>query len=97
MLREAVELFAGLEAHPWTALAQDAADRLAPRPGAGLTEAEARVAELVGRGASNQQVASALAVSVKTVEATLTRVYRKAGVRSRSQLAANRGQQPPQL
>ncbi|WNV84127.1 AAA family ATPase [Umezawaea sp. Da 62-37] len=97
VLREAVELFAGLEAHPWTALAQDAVDRLAPRPGAGLTEAEARVAELVGRGASNQQVASALAVSVKTVEATLTRVYRKVGVRSRSQLAAGWAQQPPQL
>ena len=97
VLREAVELFASLEAHPWTAVAQDALDRLAPRPGDGLTEAEARLAELVGQGASNQQAASALSVSVKTVEATLTRVYRKLGVRSRSQLAAGWGQQPPQL
>jgi DNA-binding CsgD family transcriptional regulator len=79
------------------ALAEDALRRLTPRPGDGLTEAEARLAELVGHGASNQQAASALSVSVKTVETTLTRVYRKLGMRSRAQLAAGWVQQPPQL
>lgn len=55
-----------------------------PRPE--LTEAEARVAALVLDGASNREVATALFLSVKTVESMLTRIYRKLGVRSRTQL-----------
>jgi DNA-binding NarL/FixJ family response regulator len=39
-------------------------------------------------GKTNQEVAQALFVSEKTVEANLTRIYRKLGVRSRSELAA---------
>ena len=39
-------------------------------------------------GATNQQVANRLFLSVKTVEASLTRIYRKLGVRSRAQLAS---------
>ena len=42
----------------------------------------------VARGASNREIAERLYVSVKTVEATLTRIYRKLEVRSRTQLAA---------
>ncbi|MEV7817502.1 helix-turn-helix transcriptional regulator [Streptomyces flaveolus] len=38
-------------------------------------------------GASNRDIATALTVSVKTVEATLTRVYRKLGLHARIQLA----------
>ncbi|MEV0644111.1 helix-turn-helix transcriptional regulator [Phytomonospora sp. NPDC050363] len=53
-----------------------------------MTPAEARIADLVAAGASNGEVAAQLFVSVKTVEATLTRIYRKLGVRSRGQLAA---------
>ena len=52
-----------------------------------LTEAEQRIADLVAEGRSNKEVAAALVISVKTVEVTLTRVYRKLGVRSRSELA----------
>jgi DNA-binding CsgD family transcriptional regulator len=55
---------------------------------AGLTSAEQRIAELVAEGHGNREVASTLYVSVKTVEAVLTRVYRKLGVRSRVQLVA---------
>ena len=44
------------------------------------------VAELVRDGASNREIAARLYLSVKTVEATLTRVYRKLGVNSRRQL-----------
>jgi DNA-binding CsgD family transcriptional regulator len=44
---------------------------------------EARVAALVLEGATNREIAASLFISVKTVEATLTRVYRKLGVRSR--------------
>lgn len=53
-----------------------------------LTATEQAVADLVARGQTNRQVARSLSVSEKTVEANLTRVYRKFGVRSRAQLAA---------
>jgi len=56
-----------------------------------LTDAEQRIADLVAEGRSNKEVASALFLSVKTVEVTLTRVYRKLGVRSRSELARRAG------
>ena len=48
---------------------------------------EARVAELAGQGLRNAEIASQLYVTPKTVEATLSRVYRKLGVRSRTELA----------
>ena len=38
-------------------------------------------------GRSNQETAAALFMSVKTVEANLTRIYRKLSVRSRTELA----------
>jgi DNA-binding CsgD family transcriptional regulator len=50
---------------------------------AGLAEMERRVAALVAEGDTNREIAARLCVSVKTVEATLTRVYRKLGIRSR--------------
>ncbi len=52
-----------------------------------LTATEARIAELVAAGHRNGDVAAALFVSVATVEATLTRIYRKLGVRSRTELS----------
>ena len=52
-----------------------------------LTATESRIAALVADGASNREIAVQLYLSVKTVEATLTRVYRKLGVRSRTQLS----------
>ena len=55
--------------------------------GARLTASERRVAGLAADGATNREVAAALYVSVKTVEGTLSRVYRKLGVRSRAGLA----------
>jgi DNA-binding CsgD family transcriptional regulator/tetratricopeptide (TPR) repeat protein len=66
---------------------------LGERPGPGergvhaLTPAERRVAELAGSGATNREIAAACYLSVKTVEATLSRVYRKLSVRSRTELA----------
>lgn len=53
----------------------------------GLTLMESRVAELVAAGQRNEEAAEALGISVKTVEAHLTRVYRKLGLRSRTELA----------
>ncbi|HEX6967466.1 MAG TPA: LuxR family transcriptional regulator [Micromonosporaceae bacterium] len=53
-----------------------------------LTPAESRIAAMVVEGASNREVASRMFLSIKTVEATLTRIYRKLGVRSRTQLTS---------
>ncbi|MCW3003881.1 MAG: LuxR family transcriptional regulator, partial [Conexibacter sp.] len=53
----------------------------------GLTERQQSVAELVAAGRSNKEVAALLFLSEKTVEANLTRIYDKLGVRSRTQLA----------
>ncbi|HEY3003893.1 MAG TPA: LuxR C-terminal-related transcriptional regulator [Kribbellaceae bacterium] len=53
-----------------------------------LTPQELQIALLVAGGARNRDVATSLFVSPKTVEAHLTRVYRKLGVDSRTRLAA---------
>jgi DNA-binding CsgD family transcriptional regulator len=52
-----------------------------------LTATEKRVADLVGAGRTNQEVAETLFVSVRTVESHLGRIYRKLGLRSRTELA----------
>jgi DNA-binding CsgD family transcriptional regulator len=54
---------------------------------AALTPQESRVAKLVAAGFRNREVAERLGLSPKTVEWTLTRVYRKLGLRSRTELA----------
>jgi DNA-binding NarL/FixJ family response regulator len=45
----------------------------------------------VAAGRSNKEVAAELFVSVRAVEANLTRIYRKLGLRSRTELAAALG------
>jgi DNA-binding CsgD family transcriptional regulator len=52
----------------------------------GLTKAEAKVAAAAAGGASNAEIAASLVVSVRTVEAHLSRVYTKLGLRSRREL-----------
>jgi DNA-binding CsgD family transcriptional regulator len=52
-----------------------------------LTPAELRVAMTVGQGASNREAGEHLFISVKTVDHHLQSIYRKLGLRSRSQLA----------
>ncbi|MFF3323895.1 AAA family ATPase [Streptomyces sp. NPDC002889] len=96
-LQSAAAVFERAGATPWLALATETlpgATEPAPSAGAArggalssLTDAELRLAQLVGRGASNQEAAAKLYLSVKTVEARLTRIYQKLDVRSRAQLA----------
>jgi DNA-binding NarL/FixJ family response regulator len=62
----------------------------AASPG-GLTKTEARVAELAAQGLSNKEIASALFVTVHTVEVHLSHAYAKLGIRSRSQLGPRLG------
>jgi DNA-binding NarL/FixJ family response regulator len=69
--------------------AEDELRRASPRPRRDreLTSAERRVAALVAEGMTNREVAAQLFTTVATVEAHLTRIYRKLGLRSRTQLA----------
>jgi ATP/maltotriose-dependent transcriptional regulator MalT len=69
------------------------AQPLTPRQAAkeefgGLTQRERQVAAVVARGLSNQEIAGELVVSVKTVEAHVTRILSKLGFSSRAQIAA---------
>ena len=60
---------------------------LRPRAESDLTATERQIAQLASAGLSNREIASRVYLSLKTVEATLTRIYRKLGVRSRTALA----------
>jgi DNA-binding CsgD family transcriptional regulator/DNA polymerase III delta prime subunit len=90
-LDEALEIFERAGSPRWADQARSEIGSIGLRPAATgdeLTPAEARVAELVATGLSNKEVAAALVVSPKTVEAHLGRAYRKLGVRRRSELTA---------
>ena len=88
-LEEALAFFQQLGAPLWAEKARAELARIGGRaPASGqLTPTEQRVAALVADGSSNKEVAAALVVTVKTVEANLSRVYAKLGVRSRTELA----------
>lgn len=93
-LREAYRVFHEMGADPWRRRAATqlrAAGLKVPRhrlPASGLlTDAELQVARLVQQGRRNREIAQALCMSVKTVEAYLTRIYRKTNSSSRIELA----------
>jgi DNA-binding CsgD family transcriptional regulator len=87
-LQEADRLFAEVGATRWADNARAELERLGLRQGSGdeLTPAEEQVAELASSGMTVREVAAALIISPKTVEAHLTRIYRKLGIRSRAEL-----------
>ena len=88
-LASAVEILNELGAPLWVERAEDELRRASPRPRRDreLTSAERGVAALVAEGMTNREVAAQLFTTVATVEAHLTRIYRKLGLRSRTQLA----------
>jgi DNA-binding CsgD family transcriptional regulator len=87
VLAEARAVFEGLGAKPFVARADAEIARLGGRaaPG-GLSPTEQRVAALAASGRTNAEIAAELFITVRTVESNLTRVYRKLGVRSRTEL-----------
>jgi len=81
-------MFRALGAPDWQRKAEAELQRAVPGHGSGaFTPTEKAVAALAAAGDSNQEIARKLVVSVKTVEANLTRIYAKLGVRSRTGLA----------
>jgi DNA-binding NarL/FixJ family response regulator len=87
-LEAALDLFSQVGATLWAAKAQAELSRVAGhRAASGLTETERNIARLAADGLTNKVIAQRCFVTVKTVEANLTRVYRKLGVASRTQLA----------
>jgi DNA-binding CsgD family transcriptional regulator len=91
-LGRALEIFDGLGAPLWAEQARRELSRIGGRsaPRQGLTGTETQIVELVVAGRSNKEVARALNLSTKTVEWNLSKVYRRLGVRSRTELAARR-------
>ncbi len=88
-LEASQEIFADLGAPLWLARAEKELSRARPRPRSDreLTSAERRVAALVASGRTNREVSAQLFTTVGTVEVHLTRIYRKLGLRSRTELA----------
>jgi DNA-binding CsgD family transcriptional regulator len=88
-LERALELFGGLGAKLWSERVTDELGRIGGRAPSALelTPTEERVAAAVAEGMTNQEAARALFMSSKTVEWNLSRIYRKLGVRSRTELA----------
>lgn len=87
-LADARARFAAMGAALWEARVADELERASPGRAEGvLTPAERRIAELVAEGMRNREIGQTLFMSVGTVEAHLTRIYRKLGIRSRSELA----------
>ncbi|GAA2422252.1 AAA family ATPase [Streptomyces mauvecolor] len=94
----ALRIFTKAEARPWAAMTRAERDRAedgsaclpeggsCPEAGSWsdhLTSTERSVVARVAQGATNREIAAGLVLSVKTVEAALTRAYRKLGAKSR--------------
>jgi DNA-binding CsgD family transcriptional regulator len=95
LLTEAREIYAAAHATPWRDWAVTELERLHGAQGRrgtpSLTPAEERIVAMITAGATNRQIATALSVSIKTVEGAVSRIYRKLNVRSRLELVRTWG------
>jgi DNA-binding CsgD family transcriptional regulator len=96
-LESARSSFEELGAQQWAARAEAELRRIPIRRGAPdeLTPTEEEVAELVASGKTTREVAHALFISPKTVEANLTRIYRKLDIGSRAELGGKMADRKP--
>jgi DNA-binding CsgD family transcriptional regulator len=96
-LERAVGIFERLGARIWSEKARSELRRIGGRTASAgeLSETERRIVELVVAGRRNREVAAELSLSPNTVVWNLSKVYRKLGVSSRTELAA-RIAAPPQ-
>ena len=92
-LAEALATFDNYGAVPWSERARGELKasgmtlRSRPHADSSLTPAELRVALLAADGLSTKEICAQLYLSINTVEFHLGRVYRKLGVRGRTELA----------
>jgi DNA-binding CsgD family transcriptional regulator len=87
-LGQSLGIFEYLGAPLWADKAARELSRIAMRGSVdGLTETERRVAGLVAQGRTNREIASAMFVTENTVQTHVRHVFRKLGVRSRTELA----------
>jgi DNA-binding CsgD family transcriptional regulator len=90
-LERSARTFEAAGADLWAQRARRELGRIGGRTAAAegeLSATEASIAELARAGRTNQEVALALHLSPRTVEWNLSKIYRKLGVRSRTELAA---------
>jgi DNA-binding CsgD family transcriptional regulator len=92
-LRDALVTFSRLGAQPWAQRARtelrasgERVRRGSPTATEQLTPQELQVALEVARGSTNREAAVALFLSPKTIEFHLRNIYRKLGIRSRTEL-----------
>ncbi|MCW3841552.1 AAA family ATPase [Micromonospora yasonensis] len=90
-ISQAIDQFSQIGAAPWRALADAELDRLHNgvrhgRNTKSLSGLERQIVELVRAGATNRQIAKEVHLSVKAVEANLSRLYRRLGVANRSEM-----------
>jgi DNA-binding CsgD family transcriptional regulator len=89
-LERAAAVFESCGARAWGAITATELRRARGRraPGTQLTATQLQICELAAAGLRNSEIAARLFLSGKTVEANLSQAYRKLGVRSRTELAA---------
>ena len=95
-LERALEIFERLGARPWADKTRSELRRIGGRIASDsqLSETERRIVELVVSGRRNSEVAAELSLSPNTVAWNLSKVYRKLGVASRTELAAHIATRP---
>jgi DNA-binding CsgD family transcriptional regulator len=93
---QAAAIFERLGVVDWAERARNELDVVGPRRRAPdeLTATEQRVAELAAAGITNREIGRAVFMSEKTVEAHISRVYRKLGIHSRAELGARMAGNP---
>jgi DNA-binding CsgD family transcriptional regulator len=90
LLAQAVAVFESAGALGWAVVGHDELSRALGRRGSAqhLTPTEEKICELAMSGMRNTEIAAQMFLSGKTVEANLSRAYRKLGIRSRTELAS---------
>lgn len=98
LLTEALARFVAAGAERWGDRTRAELGRIGGRhaaaPGS-LSATEEAIAKLVAAGRTNREVAAVLHLSARTVEWNLSKLYRKLGVRSRTELAGALGSREP--
>jgi DNA-binding CsgD family transcriptional regulator len=93
-LRRALQMCEDIGARLWAQRARTELARLGRQADpAALTPTESQVARLAASGLTNREVAAAAFLSQKTVEANISRIYRKLGIHSRAELGARLAEQ----